>query len=64
MIYIHRNHQYVDFSFYYKFSNFLLKQIKGTLSGLTQFLATESPLKIMKNAFCFTLKALFALKIF
>ena len=28
------------------------------------FLATESPLKLMKNAFCFTSKALFVLKIF
>ena len=65
MIYIHRNHQYVDFNFYYdNFSNFLLKQIKGTLSGLRRFLATESLLKIMKNAFCFTLKAFFAPKIF
>ena len=38
--------------------------IKGALSGLRQFLATESPLKIMKNAFYFTLEALFVLKIF
>ena len=38
--------------------------IKGALSGLRQFLPTESPLKIMKNAFYFTLKALFVLKIF
>ena len=37
---------------------------KGTLSGLSQFLATESPLKMMKNAFYFTSKALFVLKIF
>ena len=34
------------------------------LSGLRQFLATESPLNMMKNAFYFTLKALFVLKIF
>ena len=33
--------------------------IKGALSGLRQFLATESPLKIMKNAFHFTIKAIF-----
>ena len=26
---------------------------KVSVSGLRQFLATESPLKIMKNAFCF-----------
>ena len=32
--------------------------------GLRQFLTTESPLKIMKNAFCFISKALFVLKIF
>ena len=37
---------------------------KGALSGLMQFLATESPLKIMKNAFYFNSKALFLLKIF
>ena len=37
---------------------------KGALSGLRQYLATESPLKIMKNAFYFTSKASFVLKIF
>ena len=36
---------------------------KGALSGLKIFLATESSLKMMKNAFYFTLKALFVLKI-
>ena len=36
----------------------------GTLSGLRQFLAKECPLKLMKSAYCFTLKALFVLKIF
>ena len=36
---------------------------KGTLSGLKQFLATEIPLKMMKNVFYFTLKAFFILKI-
>ena len=40
------------------------KKIKGALSGLRQFLAIESPLKIMKNAFYFTAKGLFVLKIF
>ena len=39
-------------------------RLKGALSGLIQVLATESPLKMMKNAFYFTLKALFVLKIF
>ena len=38
--------------------------IKGALSGLRQFLAIESPLQMMKNAFHFTSKALFVLKIF
>ena len=37
---------------------------KDALSGLRPLLATESPLKIMKNAFNFTLKALFFLKIY
>ena len=36
----------------------------GALSGLKQYLATESPLKMMKNAFYFTLEALFVLKTF
>ena len=42
----------------------LLFLFEGALSGLTQFFATESPLKIMKNAFYFTSKAHFVLKIF
>ena len=29
--------------------------VKGALSGLRQFLATESPLKMVKDAFYFTL---------
>ena len=37
---------------------------KGALSGLRQFLATERPLKMMKNTFYFTSKALLVLKIF
>ena len=36
---------------------------KGALSGLRKFLANESPLKLMENAFHFILKALFVLKI-
>ena len=36
----------------------------GALLGLKQFLTAESPLKMMKNAFYFTLKTLFILKIF
>ena len=31
--------------------------IKGALSGRSQFLGTESPLKMMKNAVYFTLKS-------
>ena len=38
--------------------------VKGTFSGLRQFLATERPLKMMKNAFYFTSDALFVLKMF
>ena len=38
--------------------------IKNSLTCLKQFLATGSSLKIMKNAFYYTLKALFVLKIF
>ena len=37
--------------------------IKGALSGLRQFLATESPFKNDKNAFYFTLKPHFFLKL-
>ena len=32
--------------------------VKGTVSGLRQFLATESPSKIMKNSFFFHLDKL------
>ena len=38
--------------------------IKGALLGLSQLLATERHLKMMKDAFYFTSKALFVLKIF
>ena len=38
--------------------------LKGAISGLTQFLVTESTLKMMKKHFYFTLKALLVLKIF
>ena len=37
--------------------------LKGALSGLRQFLAIENPLKMMKNAFYFSSKVLFVLKI-
>ena len=43
----------------------LLKaDIKDALSGVRRLSSTESPLKMMKNAHYFTLKALFILKIF
>ena len=38
--------------------------LKDALSGLRQLLATESPLKMMNNAFYITSKALLVLKIF
>ena len=38
--------------------------IKDAFSGLRRFLATERPLKMMKNAFYFISKALFVLKLF
>ena len=38
--------------------------LKGALSSLRLLLATESPLKLMKNAFYFILKALLAVRIF
>ena len=41
----------------------LVIMFKGALQGLRQFLITESPLKVTKNAFYFTLKAIFVLKI-
>ena len=37
---------------------------KGALSGLGQFLTTESSLKVMKNVFYFISEALFVLKTF
>ena len=40
------------------------QEIKRALSGLRQYLVNEIPLKMVKNAFYFTLKALFVLKIF
>ena len=44
-------------------ASYFMVVFKGPLSGLRQFSATESPLKMMKNAFYFTSKALFVLKI-
>ena len=45
-------------------NKYCISSINGTFSGLRQFLATESPLKMMKNGFYFTLEAVFVLKIF
>ena len=42
----------------------MLPALKGTLTHLRQVLATESPLKMMKNAFYFTLKDLVILQMF
>ena len=44
--------------------NAQMSLLKDALSGLTQFLPTESLLKMMKITFYFTLKALFILTIF
>ena len=47
--------------------NYLLNKqlvLKDAPSGLRQLLATESSLKMMRNAFYVTLKRLFVLKIF
>ena len=38
--------------------------IKSALSGLRQILPIESPLKMMRNAFHFTLKVFFFVEIF
>ena len=46
--------------FVYDFSRktfLILHSIKAALFGLRQFFATESPLKMTKNAFYFTSKA-------
>ena len=55
-VFEHLNETYIAYGY--------LQSLKGALSGLRQFLTTESPLKMMKNAFYFNLKALFVLKIF
>ena len=36
-----------------------MNHLKGALLGLRQYLATQSPLKMMKNAFCVNLKSSF-----
>ena len=58
-------HSETFFLIEYSFRFFLKpKMLKSALSGLRQFLAIERPLKMMKNAFYITSKALFVLKIF
>ena len=54
----------IKFAFIVCSSGGLPKHIKGALSGLRQVFATEIPLKMIKNAFCFASKALFVLNIF
>ena len=46
------------------FDDQLFLNFKGALSDLKQLLAIENPLKMIKNDFYFTSKALFVLKIF
>ena len=48
---------------FFSLSGIGTRRVKGALLGLRQFLATESSLKLMKNAFYYTSKALFVLKI-
>ena len=50
----------INFSVPFTIINY--QSIKAPPSGLRQFLATESPLKMKKNAFDFRLKTLFILK--
>ena len=52
-----------DLSDLLKREDYWRSKLKGTLSDLRQFLATKSHLKMMKNAFYFTSKVLFVLKI-
>ena len=74
MVFFSNNKKFPQ-QFFFKFYRFLpltglyfdpcVKRLfKGALSGLRQFLTTESLLKMIENAFYFTTKALFVLKIF
>ena len=49
---------------FWAYLGILQVSIKGALSGLRQFLATENPLKMIKNTFYLTLKALLVLNTF
>ena len=51
----------ITFCYWAKKFCFDYSEIKGAPSGLRQFLANENPLKMVKNTFYFTLKALFVL---
>ena len=51
-------------TFSFKGKRRMVDIFKDALSELKTFLATEIPLKAMKNALCFTSNALFILKIF
>ena len=53
--------QYLMDTFRYLANTYM---IKGAFSGMREFLATQSPFKMMKNAFYSTSKALLVLKIF
>ena len=59
---VHANHIEMDLESINQKFFFLF--LKGALSGLRQFLAIERLLKMMRNAFYFTSKALFVLKTF
>ena len=49
-------------TWYIRVGSRVAERLKGALLGLNQILAAESPLKMMKNAFYFTSKALSVLK--
>ena len=52
-----------DYEIRNKTFDHVIISVKGALSGVRQFLATENPFKMTKNAFYFTLKVLCVLKI-
>ena len=54
----------LNFGFKGNLKEIVRRKLKGALSGIRQFLATESHLKMIKNDFYFTLRAVFALRIF
>ena len=52
------------FGFSHLIGHKFINNFEGAFSGLRTFLVTESPLKMMKNVFHFTLKAHFVIEIF